>query len=533
MTEQTTSSVLLLAIGIFFIALFKIIIYPALFSPLSSIPVAHPLARYTSLWILWTRYSDRESQRIHASHQRLGPVVLLGPNEVSVNCVDGGIRTIYGAGFEKHEYYKAFTYFDGIDNMFSTLDKKTHAARRRLVSKVYSKSHVENSASLASSTETILLDRFMVILTKFAANRESVDIFALLGAVTTDLLTSYQFGLRSGDDLLTNAERWNEFLDLYLRRDSCMFWKQELPELTRIFGELGFHVISPRKIEGHEEIEWWLLQRLRGVENGMSQLPSQVSSIPEVYSQMSSALHRIKASHSIATDSKELEREIASEMIDHLIAGFELTSIALLYYIYELSRHPHIQRLLRHELCGLRLINGIPCPKALDAAPLLTATVQETLRLHPSLPGPQPRRSPPKGCTLGPPGSPYEWHIPGGVRVSAQPHSLHRNAEIFESPDEWLPDRWLREAADEELRAMNRWFWAFSSGSRMCVGKHLALYIMKSVIWSIYAHFTTEITDHSGMLDTSLYIPPPRQNMLLVKLVAVPHEAESVEQASA
>jgi hypothetical protein len=31
--------------------------------------------------------------------------VRLAPNEVSINCVDGGIRTVYAGGFEKHEWY--------------------------------------------------------------------------------------------------------------------------------------------------------------------------------------------------------------------------------------------------------------------------------------------------------------------------------------------------------------------------------------------------------------------------------------------
>lgn len=47
----------------------------------------------------------KENQVIHAAHQKHGPIVRLGPNEVSVNCVDGGIRTVYGGGFDKAEYY--------------------------------------------------------------------------------------------------------------------------------------------------------------------------------------------------------------------------------------------------------------------------------------------------------------------------------------------------------------------------------------------------------------------------------------------
>lgn len=46
----------------------------------------------------------QNNRTVHAAHQKHGPIVRLGPNELSVNCVDGGIRTIYAGGFEKHDW---------------------------------------------------------------------------------------------------------------------------------------------------------------------------------------------------------------------------------------------------------------------------------------------------------------------------------------------------------------------------------------------------------------------------------------------
>jgi cytochrome P450 len=115
----------------------------------------------------------------------------------------------------------------------------------------------------------------------------------------------------------------------------------------------------------------------------------------------------------------------------------------------------------------------LPSAKAVDALPLLQATLQETLRLRAAIPGPEPRVTPVGGCVLGPTG---EYRVPGGVRVSAQAHSLHRNGEVFVNPESWEPERWLKHAGDEGLREMNRWFWAFGSGGRMCVGSNLAIY---------------------------------------------------------
>lgn len=85
--------------------LWRYIVYPAFVSPLSKIPNAHFSAPFTPLWILWKRFYVVENETIHAAHVEHGKIVRLGPNEVSIACVDDGIRLVYGGGFEKHAYY--------------------------------------------------------------------------------------------------------------------------------------------------------------------------------------------------------------------------------------------------------------------------------------------------------------------------------------------------------------------------------------------------------------------------------------------
>ena len=84
------------------------LLYPAYISPLSKIPSAHPLSVITPFWIIWVRFHNREIKIVDAAHKKFGSVVRLGPNEVSVNCIDGGIRTVHGGGFEKPKWYSFF-----------------------------------------------------------------------------------------------------------------------------------------------------------------------------------------------------------------------------------------------------------------------------------------------------------------------------------------------------------------------------------------------------------------------------------------
>ena len=84
------------------------VVYDVFFNPLSKIPRAHwsvSIPYVGDWWILFQRYMERSNDMIILAHENHGPVVRLGYNELSVNCVDDGIRTIYGGAWEKHEFY--------------------------------------------------------------------------------------------------------------------------------------------------------------------------------------------------------------------------------------------------------------------------------------------------------------------------------------------------------------------------------------------------------------------------------------------
>lgn len=174
--------------------------------------------------------------------------------------------------------------------------------------------------------------------------------------------------------------------------------------------------------------------------------------------------------------------------MDHIKAGTETTGWTLTYVVYELSRRPGLQRTLQEELKRIdmpfyspetkyldeeALTTVSPSPQALDALPLLSAVIHETLRRYPAVPGPQPRITPTNSLTTVPTNLGNSV-IPGGIRVSAQAYSLHRNESVFPAPEEWHPWRWI-DANEDQKAQMNKWLWAFGSGSRMCIGKDFAL----------------------------------------------------------
>ena len=85
-------------------------------NPLRQIPAAHPLARFTGLWISWVRWRGIENATLRAAHRRLGPIVCLGPREISVNCVKGGVRDVYAGGFEKRDAVSGYNWYGFFTN---------------------------------------------------------------------------------------------------------------------------------------------------------------------------------------------------------------------------------------------------------------------------------------------------------------------------------------------------------------------------------------------------------------------------------
>lgn len=441
--------------------IYKYILHPSLLSPLSKIPNAHWSSPFTSFWIDRRRRQWLENRSIHAAHTRLGPVVRLGPNELSFNSLDA-LKKIYTSGaFEKHEWYRdAFVNFR-LDNMVGMLDRETHGMQKRLLSKVFSKSYLLESRDWEGFAGVILGERLLPLLDGAAAAREkekrSVNVFPVMEAVGMDFISAYLFGLRRGTKYLCDAVGWERWLKSYEA------YKYQTPEQRK--GSF---------------LETWCLEILDKMEQEQS-VPdttdtntSDTNSI--VYTTLSNGLEK-------NNDPRPRRLAIASEILDHLIAGHETSGITFTYAMWELSQRPALQDALRSELLTLSPTLhfhhdpntkplSLPSPSSIDTLPLLDAILRETLRLHAATPGPLPRVTPAGTSTV------IEGYvIPPGVKVSSSAHTVHRHKDVFPEPEAWMPERWMdvEAEADGKVHDMRRMFWAFGSGGRMCLGSNFAM----------------------------------------------------------
>lgn len=353
---------------------------------------------------------------------------------------------------------------------------KTHSIRKRMLSNIYSKSTLQASPHLRTVSNAVIYDRVLPIVQNSADADQPIDVHDLNMGLTMDFVSCYLFGLNNGTNHLQDHEYRRKWLHMYLCRKPFEFYHQELPKLQPWLSCVGLRVIPKYCDDANEVLDAWALDLCGRAEKCLNS--TDPANEPIVYKQLKQSLDKqsIKETGS-KQDQAQQRLDIACEMYDQLTAGFETSAVGLTYLFWELSKHPELQAKLREELLTLDppiafpKRADLPSAKSIDNLPLLEAIVTETLRLHAPIPGIQPRVTPSPSCAL----AGYE-DIPPNTRVNAQAYSLHRNPDVFPEPETWQPKRWLKEEnSPAELEERRRWFWAFGSGGRMCVGSNLAL----------------------------------------------------------
>ena len=111
-------------------------------SPIAKIP-GPTYNVFTSLCLKYKEFTRRRRGYIHDIHQTHGPVVRLGPNEISFATADA-VKEIYqsgGSGYDRTELYDLFKQFN-TRTLFSTLPKAGHSQRKRILADKYANTNV-------------------------------------------------------------------------------------------------------------------------------------------------------------------------------------------------------------------------------------------------------------------------------------------------------------------------------------------------------------------------------------------------------
>lgn len=156
------------------------------------------------------------------------------------------------------------------------------------------------------------------------------------------------------------------------------------------------------------------------------------------------------------------DTDIRDSVMTFVAAGHETTGIALTWALYLLAHQPQAQARLRAEA---REVLGEGAATAEHVARLYFTrqVLEETMRLYP--PAPMVARRAVKDTVIG------EREVKKGDVALLAFYCLHRHRTLWDNPDGFDPDRWLRDRRPTERYQ----YLPFGGGPRACIGMGFAM----------------------------------------------------------
>ncbi|KAF8968763.1 high nitrogen upregulated cytochrome P450 monooxygenase 2 [Flammula alnicola] len=402
----------------------------------------HPLAKYpgpllckvTKLWGAWAALDGKPFVHYKKLHDEYGPIVRIGPNELSI--IDASkIPYILGAsGMPKGPMW---------------------AGRRILPSKNF---NANNSLSAVRDLRMLVargeqfIEKLKQLCKTMEHDGEAINLAMWINYFTFDFMGDLAFGgvyslLRDGDT--------EKIIPKMQRGIILPSVSQHIPWILGFLRALPFIGTDSRAL---------------GV-FGIEQAKRRVALSNSIMRK--DLFHYLLESAEAVNPSLVLRKAVSSSLLA-IVAGSDTTASVMSNIFYYLLREPVYFQRLRAEIdqtIPLSDPNEAVDLNSLSTLPLLNAVINEALRLQPPI-ATGLQRAPALGSggkALGP-----DMYIPEGTAVLVPPYVLHRNPRYFSpDPERFWPDRWISQ--DPNIVLDRTAFIPFSAGPANCPGKPLAI----------------------------------------------------------
>ncbi|KAF5980929.1 cytochrome P450 monooxygenase [Fusarium coicis] len=346
-------------------------------------------------------------------------------------------------------------------NIFSTTSPVEHTQMKKPMAKYYSSSNV---LTLESKMNQVIEELCKQIDDRFLEDTKSFDLAEWLGLYTWDIIgfltSSQSFGyMIKGHDfdgtIMASALSVEYFAQI-----------GQIPFMDRFLNKNPIVRIGPPDMSHITHFAIAQLQR-RIEQRDQDKVLEEPDFLDHFIDAMKSNPDSVDA------------KLVLNFLLGNILAGADTTSIAFRAIFDFLLQNPHAMAKLKAEILaeGFDDDDAVVPYRTARSLPYLDAVVRESLRMHPSVAMPLERYVPDTGLAL-PDGS----FVPPGVSVGLSPYIIGRNERVWdEDANEFRPERWLKtedendEDCQRRLRKMNPADLTFGGGSRICIGRYIAL----------------------------------------------------------
>ncbi|XP_042576059.1 cytochrome P450 3A30-like [Cyprinus carpio] len=317
-------------------------------------------------------------------------------------------------------------------------------------------------------------DRFIKNMQK-KDHAPPVKVKEVVAPYSLDVVTSSSFSVdidsinNADDPFATNIKKFLKF-SLF----SPLFLILALfPSIANLLGKMGISLFSRSSMEFFYNV----LKKIKDEHNKESN--GRVDFLQLMLQ------NQIPGDHFGDTDEQPAkgltDHEILSQSFIFILGGYETTSTTLTFLLYNLATNPDCLEKLVKEI-DTNFPPDTPITyDALMKMDYLEMAINESMRLLPT--APRLERVCKKTVELN------GVTIPKDTLVAIPTYVLYRDPQLWDSPDEFRPERFSPESKSE----INQYiFMPFGLGPRNCIGMRFAQMIMKLLVVKLLQNFSME-----------------------------------------
>ncbi|CAM0912323.1 unnamed protein product [Alopecurus aequalis] len=171
---------------------------------------------------------------------------------------------------------------------------------------------------------------------------------------------------------------------------------------------------------------------------------------------------------------------------DLIAGGTESSAVTVEWAMSELLRKPAVFGTATEELDRVVGRGRWVTEKDIPNLPYIEAILKESMRMHPIVPLLTPRVAREDAAVGG-------YDVPKGARVLINVWAIGRDPELWDAPEEFMPERFLGSKMD--VKGQDLELLPFGSGRRMCPGYNLGLKVVYLSLANLLHGFTWRLPD--------------------------------------
>jgi cytochrome P450 len=430
--------------------------------PLRSFPGPR-LAAVTEWWRTLQVIKGRFPQKVRQLHERHGPVVRIGVNELSF--IDSqawkDIAGHHGA-YEMEKDPKFYRIFGGRGApQIINADRALHSMLRRQMSHGFSDRSMRAQEPIIGSYVDLLVQR---LGEHSEGGTKPVDMRAWLNFATFDIIGNLGFGSDFGCLEKSYYHPWVDAIANNIKEGAIMrLMVQMLPKW------LLYAIAQSGLLKGRTKALGWSKDKIAERLN-MGERDDLVEGL-------------IKKKDVLSTE------ELEANAFVLVFAGSETTATVLSGFFFLIGSHPEVLAKLTKEVRSSFNNEEEITLTSVGQLEYMLACLDEALRMYPPVPIGMPRVVPKGGFRIA------GHMVPEDTSVAVWQLAAHYSERNFTEPEKFHPERWLSDEkfASDDLAARQ----PFSVGPRNCIGRNLAYAEMRLIVARILYRYDVELSPGS------------------------------------